>query len=328
MVLVLAISICIWAVIAAGCTAVGSTGAIGWPTHEQFQFRIVVVLTASLVGAALGSAGVAYQSVLRNPLADPYLLGASSGAALMAYLWRLPAASGWHLFQGDAATALGQQGFAFAGAIASMAIVFAVAQRRGALEPVTLLLVGVIVNAVNGSIILLVDAIFGNLPGGAGPLTFLIGAIQTNLTTLQIATAGTLCLIGFIVLMYVSGQLNAAALSEDEASAMGIRVQRLRWIALICGIDDDRGGGVDQRADRIHRIDLPARGEIDHGSGCKSAVARIDVARGDAAGDRGCGISRKLSGGNSLRTVLPVGVLTGLLGGPFFLLLLLQKRRV
>jgi ABC-type cobalamin transport system permease subunit len=82
-----------WLAAAALCLCCGSTG-IHRPVGNELMFRCESVVVASLVGAALAAAGTAYQAVLRNPLADPYLLGASSGAALAAYIWRLPALNG------------------------------------------------------------------------------------------------------------------------------------------------------------------------------------------------------------------------------------------
>src|SRR5438105_5757879 len=106
-----------WAVIAGACLCVGSRG-VEWPTGETFDFRWQMVLLSSLVGAALAAAGVAYQAVLRNPLAEPYLLGVSSGASLAAYLWPLPVL-------GPARRAAGlpraQQLCAFAGALGAAA---------------------------------------------------------------------------------------------------------------------------------------------------------------------------------------------------------------
>ena len=204
-------------------------------------------------------------------------------------------------------------------------MVFALAGARGRLQPLTLLLVGVIVNSVNGSLFLFIDAVHKNLPAGAGPLTFLVGAIQTNLTTAQFGMAVALCAIGFLVLLYISGELNAAVLSDDEAMSLGVRVQRLRWTALIVAslmtaaavaISGPIGfiGLVCPHLARIivgrdTRILLPA----------SMSLGAILLAIADA-------VSRKLSGGGYLQTELPVGVLTGLLGGPFFLLLLLQRR--
>jgi iron complex transport system permease protein len=324
--LLLTLLLCLvaWALVAGACLMLGSTGSFGWPTTAQFQFRKDVVLTASLVGAALAAAGVAYQAILRNPLADPYLLGASSGASLAAYLWRLPFLSGMLAFSGTG-QAISQQSCAFAGAIISVAIVFALAGSRGRLEPLTLLLVGVIVNAVNGSIFLFVDAVHKGLPAGEGPLTFLVGAIQTNLTPQQFHLAATIFVLGFLLLLFISGELNVAALGDVEAESMGVRIQRLRWIALITAslitaaavaISGPIGfvGLVCPHLARMivgrdQRVLLPA----------STALGAALLAIADA-------VSRKMAGSGGLETVLPVGVLTGLLGGPFFLLLLWQNK--
>src|SRR5205814_1824763 len=126
---------------------------------------------------------------------------------------------------GAAGVALTQQLFAFAGALAAVAVVFALASRRGRVEPVTLLLVGVIVNAVNGSIYLLVNSLAKDMTGGSGgEVAFLVGVIQTNLQPRQVLATG--CVVA-------AGQLNAAVLSEAEAESLGVRIHRLRWATLV-----------------------------------------------------------------------------------------------
>lgn len=323
--LTLLISFAVWALVAGACLMVGSTGSVGWPTSESVMAaRREVILTASLVGAALAAAGVAYQAILRNPLADPYLLGASSGASLGAYLWRFPFLSGF-LALSSIERAMSQQTFAFAGAILSVAIVFVLSSSRGRLEPLTLLLVGVIVNAVNGSIFLFIDAIHRSLPSGGDPISFLVGSIQTNLTTSQFRLALAIIAVGLLVLLYVSGELNVGAMSDAEAESMGVRIQRLRWIALIT-------------ASLITAAAVAISGPIGFVGLVCPHVARLIVGRDQrvllpastalgaallAAADA---ISRKLSAGGGLGIVLPVGVLTGLLGGPFFLVLLWQNQ--
>ena len=101
------------------------------------------VLAAAIVGAALAGAGVVLQSMLRNPLADPLILGIAGGANLAAAIWMLY--SGFFLV---VAPFLGEAAFATVGAILSILVVFFLARRRGttALEPVTVLLVGIVVN--------------------------------------------------------------------------------------------------------------------------------------------------------------------------------------
>src|SRR5256885_2033741 len=79
----------------------------------------------------------------------------------------------------------------------------------------------------------LLASIHRNLPGSGNPLNFLVGGIQTNLTTQQEIVAAIIVGIGFCALLYISGELNVAVLSDAEAQSLGLRIQRLRWIALI-----------------------------------------------------------------------------------------------
>lgn len=311
-----------WALVAAGCLCVGSTGSFGWPDRAVLTLRRDAVLIASLVGAALGAAGVVYQAVLRNPLADPYLLGVSSGASLLSLLWYV----GILANQAASIQAVGQQGFAFAGALLSVAVVFLVSSRRGRLDPVTLILVGVIVNAVNGSIYLLIYFRHPELVSRGGEFTFLVGGIQTNLTRQQEWAAASCTAVGWLVLAYLAGQLNIASLGVAEAQSLGVHIHRLRWVALavasiitasVVAISGPIGfvGLICPHLGRLvvgrdQRALLPAA----------TALAAALLAVADAA-------SRYLSQESLLRTQLPVGVLTGLLGGPFFLLLLWQSRR-
>src|SRR3979411_1470125 len=115
--LLLTIAACVaaCAVAALLCLMIGSTG-ISWP-GQDVNIRMQSVGVAALVGAALAAAGVAYQAILRNPLADPYLLGVSSGASLLSLLWYVGALSTAAI----SVQAVGQQAFAFVGAILSIA---------------------------------------------------------------------------------------------------------------------------------------------------------------------------------------------------------------
>jgi len=319
-----AASVVLWAILAAACLLVGSTG-VGWPSRDALGFRLDMVLLASLVGAALSAAGVAYQAILRNPLAEPYLLGVSSGASLAAYLWRFPAMGA--ALASLLGAAVSQQAFAFAGALGAVFIVFALASRRGRVEPVTLLLVGVIVNSINGSIYLLINALSKDMTGGSGgEIAFLVGVIQTNLERSQVVVAATVVAAGWLALSYLSGQLNAAVLSEAEAEALGVRIHRLRWAALIT-------------ASLMTASAVAVSGPIGFVGLVAPHVARLLVGHDQrrllpVATALGAGLlaladatSRLLAMNALWRTVLPVGILTGLLGGPFFLFLLWQSRR-
>jgi iron complex transport system permease protein len=318
-VLTLAAALALWGVLAAACLFAGSSG-FGWPRDRYLlRVRAEPVLLASLIGAALAVAGVAYQAILKNPLADPYLLGVSSGASLAAYLWRLPAAG---LFAGLGAI-WSQQAFALAGALAAVGVVFTLASRRGRIEPVTLLLVGVIVNAVNGSIFLFVNAIRPELAQDGGAIAFLVGRIPTNVDGRQVSVAACVCGVLFILLLAIAPQLNVAGLSEAEARSLGVRIGRLRWTALVS-------------ASLMTAVAVAVTGPIGFvGLVCPHLARRIvghDARRllplSAAIGAGLLALADTLSRTmiRAVDTWLPVGVLTGLLGGPFFLYLLYRQR--
>ncbi len=321
-VVTLVVCVAIWAAVAYGCLYVGSTG-VHWPSPEIFPRRFASVMMASVVGAALGAAGATYQAVFRNALADPYLLGVSSGANLTVYLWR----SSFDVFTGAAALlavlgSLSQQVFAFAGAAASVGIVFLLAQRRGRLEPVTMILVGVVVNAVNGAFFLLVHFVINRYvaAGQSGdPLKLLVGSFDTNLTPTQRWTAAACVLVGIVILLSISGSLAVAWLGEDEVESLGVRVQRLRWIGLVTASLVTASAVAVAGPIGFVGLICPHLARMLVGTDFRRLfpVAIATAAAMLAAADAG---ARRLD-------QLPVGVLTGLLGGPFFLLLLWRLRR-
>ena len=315
-----------WAVVALGCVCVGSTSQLfGWPgSWEQLQSRGEVVLLASVIGAALAAAGVVYQAILRNPLADPYLLGVSSGASLAAFVWRFSWADA---LIASFASAASQQAFAFTGALIAMGVVFVLASRRGRLEPITLLLVGVIVNSVNGSIFLLINILRRDITGGTGgALGFLVGGIQTNLTRWQEWSAAGCIAVGWLVLLYLSGQLNVAVLSEAEAESLGVRIHRLRWIGLIVASLMTAAAVAVSGPIGFVGLICPHLARLLVGADNRR-VLPVATAIGAALLAVADGGSRMLSRADLGQTLLPVGVLTGLLGGPFFLILLWRSRR-
>ncbi len=312
----------LWALIGSVCLCFGSTG-FGWPRDPVvLGLRFHWMLDASLIGAALAAAGVTYQAVLRNPLAEPSLLGVSSGAALAVYLWGLPSITLWPIFE-----AIGDEGCAFAGAMAALGVVFVLAQNRGRLEPVKLLLVGVIVNAICGAFYLLLAHL--NLHtdrSGAqagGPFRFLAGGINTSLTSSQERLGAFVVLVAWIALLMLSGALNVARLSEGEAHALGVRITRLRWIALVAA--SLAAAAAVSMSGPIAFIGLIcphlARLIVGHD---QRRLFPVATALGAALLTVADTVSRHIS--PSTYGPLPVGVLTSMLGGPFFLYLLWRTR--
>ena len=299
-----------WAGVAVVGWLVGSTG-VGVPSPFARGYRAERVLVASLLGAALASAGVGYQAVLRNPLADPYLLGAAGGAALAALLWDV---LGLTLVGGQIACA-------FAGALLAVAVVMLAGARRG-LEPAGLILVGVIVNATCGALFVLAWSLARARPGG-GALDYLIGGIR-DVEPARLYLAAGLTLGGYLVTAALGGRLNALALGDDEAASLGVRVAGVRWATL-------------GAASLVTAAAVALSGPIGFVGLVCPHLARLlvggDVRRAlpiATAGGAGLlvladAMSRGLGHRAALGTVLPVGVLTALLGGPFFLLLLRRR---
>jgi iron complex transport system permease protein len=309
----------IWLIAAAVSLLVGSTGT-GWPTPEQFQERYPRILLASLVGAALAAAGTVYQAILRNPLADPYLLGVSSGAALFSYLWRLPAAA--VVTTSLLASPITQQAFAFIGGLVSIAIVFFLAARRGRLEPLTLLLTGVIVNIINAALFLLINELYRDQSTQAA---FLVGGLQSP-STFQLQIVAYTSAFCFFLLLLLTPNLNVALLSEDEAQSLGLNIHRLRWIALI--LASLMTASVVAISGPIGFVGLlcPHLARITSGNDQRKLFP-LATASGAALLALADAASRLLSQSQFTGFLLPVGILTALLGGPFFLLLLWRTRR-
>ena len=220
----------VWAAVALGCLCVGST-EWGWPTGTTLHFRSESVLIASLVGAALGGAGLTYQAVLRNPLADPYLLGLSSGASVGAVLvivlgigLVLPlAAFGGALVALVATLALAGAGWgAGAGGRAGSG---------GSLTPTRTVLAGLAVSAVFGAVTSLV--IFWSATGDSYReiLNWLLGSLAgTDWTSVAIA-GGAMLLVG-LPLIASARTLDAFAFGDTAAAALGVHVGRSRALLL------------------------------------------------------------------------------------------------
>lgn len=186
-----------------------------------FGARAPRVLLGALVGAALATAGVAFQALLRNPLADPYVLGVSGGAAAAATAASLVAGAG----------ALGvwtRPAWAFAGALAAVAMVFAFGRVRGQLVPHVALLAGVIVNALAGAIIMGLRTIMAphQMAEALGWLSGVLGS--TDGTRLVVLAVYVLAALG--VLGVAAVDLNALALGEEAARTVGVDVDRARRV--------------------------------------------------------------------------------------------------
>lgn len=279
-----------------------------------WKIRLPRVLLGLLVGMALGSAGTTFQALLRNPLADPYILGVSGGAALGSVL-------GVILHMPFLVTAL----LAFTTSLATMALITWAVGRNGARNtPHTLLLTGVIFNAFAFALIMLVHAVV-SMQDAHAILFLLIGSLET-------VQLGTVALVAMVVIPGVlwltrQGQaMNALCLGDDTAHSLGIDVARMQRrtfivasiiigaVVAVSGLIGFVGLFIPHIVRLIwgsdHRLVVPASGLLGGGF----------LVLADA-------IARSVLTQTSLQTELPVGVITALIGGPVFILLLRREMR-
>ncbi|MEM6313391.1 MAG: iron ABC transporter permease [Planctomycetota bacterium] len=296
----------VWVVVAAVALCVGSTGGVGWPSGFALTHRLDVVLLASLVGAALATAGVGYQAVLRNPLAEPYLLGTAGGAALAAYAVRL-----------GGLPVLTETVAAFGGALLAVVVVLGVAGRRGSVRPTAVILTGVIVASICGAAFALLYA----LNRDSDPFAVLIGDVRSNLPAGPKWVGLVLLAIGYAVTAVLAGKLNAATLGDDEAAALGVRVGQLRVVVLLAASLTVAGGVA--LAGPIGFVGLvgPHIARLLVGADVRRLLP-IATAGGAVLMVGAEALSRVLSRPEALNTGVPVGVWTALLGGPLFIALL------
>jgi len=188
------------------------------------RVRLPRVVLAALVGASLATAGTLFQALLRNPLADPYVLGVSGGAALGGIV---VLAAGGLLGLGYAAVPPAS----FAGAVATLLLLFAVAGGRGRLSPTTLLLTGVVFNAFASAAIVFLASSAG-LTEGARIFLWLIG----NLSVARAELAGTVAAflaLGLLCALPFARSLNLLALGEEPAAQLGVPVEAVRRLLLV-----------------------------------------------------------------------------------------------
>lgn len=275
------------------------------------RIRLPRVAAAALVGAALSLAGVCFQALLRNPLADPFVLGISGGAALGGVT--VLSLGAW-LGVGAGAVPLA----AFAGALLATGLLFGVAGARGRLSATTLLLTGVVFNAFASAAIVFL-ATLGGLTEGTSIFLWLIGTLSVTQPALLAALAGLL-LAGVACALPLARALDLLALGEDTAAQLGVAVERVQRLALVAtalvvgGAVSVSGligfvGLIVPHALRLlfgpdHRLLVPASLL----GGGAFLVACDTVARTLLAGRE-----------------LPVGAITALVGGPLFLVLLRRQ---
>ena len=290
------------------------TGATVDPQDDAILWliRLPRVLLGALVGGALAAAGAALQGVFRNPLADPGLIGVASGASLGAVAAIVLGVT--------AVVPGGLQIAAFVGGVLAALLVYSLARYEGRTETVTLILTGVAVTAIVGAAIGLLlaraddaelrDVIFWSLGSLGGATWPLVGA------------TAPFVLIGIAVAWARARHLDLMALGEREARNLGVDTERTR-IVLVLGLALATGAAV-AAAGVIAFVGLVVPHLVRLAAG---PAHRLVVPASALAG-----AALVVFADVAARTVaapveLPLGVITSLTGGPFFLWLLWRTRR-
>jgi iron complex transport system permease protein len=187
------------------------------------QVRGPRVLAALLVGAALAAAGTAYQGMFRNPLVSPDILGVSTGAALGAVL-------AIFLSQNILMTQL----LAFAGGLGAVGLVYGVGSRLRGHDPLlALVLTGVVIGTLLGSAIALLKYLadpYNQLPA----ITFWLLGSLASIAPKDLLVAAPLALAGLVPMLLLRWRMNLLALPDDEARALGVDTRRLRTLVVAC----------------------------------------------------------------------------------------------
>lgn len=204
-------------------------GGLHWPeSGEIAALRIPRLAIAGVVGASLAVAGVLLQAMLRNPLASPDLLGVTSGAGLGLTV----SVFAGFLINGQVGVAPAVQTVAaLMGAGATLVCVLAWTHRRGGIDVVSLVLVGVIVGMTCSGLTLLLHHLLPDQ--GFSARAWFFGSINEDLGVWMIAGAALALAACLAVALTCSRQIDAACLAEDEARSIGVRLARLRMVLLV-----------------------------------------------------------------------------------------------
>jgi iron complex transport system permease protein len=202
----------------------GYTGLTPSEKTILFSIRLPRVIFAGLVGASLSVAGVIFQALLRNPLADPFILGISSGSAVGAIIG---------IITGLGAVPFGIPALAFLGAIFTVTLVFLIGRSDKELHSNTLLLAGVIVNAFFSAIIMFLISISTNTD--LHNITFWLMGDLSLANWIKILFVSVLLLFGFVVIYSYARPLNLIVTGEETAMQLGVNVERTKIVLFLAG---------------------------------------------------------------------------------------------
>jgi iron complex transport system permease protein len=280
------------------------------------SIRLPRVLASAIVGAALAIAGLMFQGLFRNPMADPYIIGASGGAAVGACVGIVFLAQ-WSIFGFSAAALL-----AFVGSVVTMALVYLLARSRGRTNGVTLLLAGFAVGTMLSNSTYLFEIFDSNPESGHRVVAAWLHGVITVPQWKQLAVTFFLLAIGALAAYPLMRRLNTLTLGDEYAHQLGIRVETTRILIILVG-------------SLLTAIAVSLGGLISFAGLIVPHVARLLLGPDHVrllpvtalAGAIFLIIADTLARTVFAPTELPVGILMAFLGGPFFLYLLRKNKR-
>ena len=276
-----------------------------------FQIRLPRVLAAALVGAALAAAGASYQTLFRNPLVSPDILGVSAGAgfgAVLGILLSLPV--------------IAIQGLGFVTGLVTVAIVYALARTlRSQNEVLVLVLAGIVVGALAGAGISLVKILadpYNELPA----ITFWLLGSLSGIKVDDVWSVAPLVIVGLLPLALLRWRIGVLSLGDDEARALGVNVGFVRGVViaaatLITAAAVSVSGVVGWIGLMIPHMVRPLVGPR------YDRVLPASILMGAAFLVLVDTLAR-----SAARIEIPLGLLTALIGAPLFVWLLARGRRV
>lgn len=278
------------------------------------DLRLPRVLAAALVGAALAVAGALLQGLTRNPLADPYVTGSSAGAALGAIL----AVAALGPLAGAAVPIA-----AFAGALVAVAAVWQVARLGGRTTVLTVLLAGVVFTSFAGAVItLLLVASDRFAIRVRSVIDVLVGAVTIR-GTAELIAAAVIVAIGVTLAIALAPRVDAYAFGEETAATLGVDTDRTTGLVLAASAL--LSGAAVSLAGLVGFVGLvvPHAMRALVGAGHRRLIPTAALAGASflVVADAGARVALAPA-------ELPVGVVTGIVGAPFFLILLVRSRRM
>lgn len=302
--------ICVILAITNGAVNIPLTELLSKGNQLILNMRILRILAAILAGCGLAVSGIALQAILRNPLAEPYLLGTSSGAGLAAVAGIIFGLS--RIYMPLAA---------FLGAVASIILVYGLAREGKRISDNSLILAGVIVSIALSAVIVFLISISGN--AAIHEMSWWLWGNMQVYDPRLVGFISVPVILGILAVFIFAQDLNAISMGEEEAMHLGINTQNIKKIVIlitalitaslicICGIIGFVGLIVPHMMRKIvgpnHKVLIPAT----------CVAASLFMVFCDL-------LSRTLFA----PVEIPIGVITAMIGAPLFIILLKKGRRI